>query len=115
MEKTEYSPKEVNQMKWQVYRQLPLLEQNILVLYQEVKENGIPWEENRQAELVTIADVLCNCALLFAVPSKLQDKCGQIRKELERNLRETEEQGAILENLFETMQLLEEYIGQRAK
>lgn len=115
MENTTYSKQEINQMKWQVYGQLPQLQQRILVLYQEVKENGIPWEETVQAELVTFADILCNCALLFAMPSKLQEKCGQIRKTLERNLWGTDEQGAILENLFEAIELLEEYIGQRAK
>lgn len=115
MEKTEYSPKEVNQMKWQVYGQLPQLKQNILILYQEVKENGIPWEENVQAELRTIADVLCNCTVLFAMPSELREKCGEIRKVLEKNLQGTKEQGAVLENLFEAIELLEEYIGQKAK
>lgn len=115
MEKTEYSPKEVNQMKWQVYGQLQQLKQNILVLYQELEESGTLWEENVQAELQTIADVLCSCTVLFAMPSKLREKCEKIRKGLERNLQGTKEQGAVLENLFEAIELLEEYIGKRAK
>ena len=73
MENMKYSQREINQMKWQVYGQLPQLQQSILVLYQEVKESGIPWEEKVQAELVTMADVLCNCTVLFEMPSELQD------------------------------------------
>lgn len=115
MVNTEYSKQEINQMKWQVYGQFPQLQQRILVLYQEVKENGIPWEETVQAELGTIADILCNCTVLFAMPFGLQEKCRQIKKALERTLRGTDEQGAILEKLFEAIDLLEEYIGQRAK
>lgn len=115
MAKTEYSSQEINQMKWQVYNQLLQLKQRVLVLYRDVAENDIPWTEGVREELQTIASVLCSSAVLFAVPSALQEKCRQVQKALEKDLQEAGKQKEALENLFEAMELLEEYIGQRAK
>ncbi|MCM1215147.1 MAG: GT-D fold domain-containing glycosyltransferase [Lachnospiraceae bacterium] len=115
MEKTEYSSQEINQMKWQVYNQLLQLKQRVLVLYRDVAENDIPWTEGVREELETIASVLCSSGVLFAVPSALQEKCRQAQKVLEKDLQEAGKWKEVLESLFEAMELLEEYIGQRAK
>ncbi len=115
MEKTEFSKQEVNQMKWQVYRQLPVLKEKILAWYPDVKERGIPWTESTGREALTIASVLCNCVVLFAIQGELSEKCGQIKAALEKKTQDAGEQAALLETLFETIELLEGYIGQKAK
>ncbi len=115
MEKTEYSKQEVNQMKWQVYRQLPVFKQKILAWYPDVKERGIPWEKSTGTEVCTIAAILCDCTILFAMQGELSEKCRQIKAVSENKPLEAGEQAALLESLFEMIELLEEYIGKKAK
>lgn len=112
---TEYSPSEINQMKWQVYRQLAQLKQKILVWYRELSVNDSCWGMQEQEEAKTIAAVMRSCALLFAMPSAVMERCGQIERRLERKLQDAGQQGALLEEMFETLEGLEAYIGRRAK
>ncbi len=112
---TEYGEGEINQMKWQAYGQLARLKQKILMLYQEVTESKRPWGEAAQAEIETMAAFFQTCAGLFAVPSALREKCRRIERALLKKPHNAERQGALLEEMFEIHELLEAYIGSRAK
>lgn len=115
MGELECSREELNQMKWTIYKQFPGLMQGLAVLYQELKENEKFWGETAEAEVRTVVNILCNCAVLFALPAQLEEKCGQIRDIVATMGQEESEKFPVLEEMYKVMEELMAYIGSKAK
>lgn len=115
MEHMEYSHREWNQIKWQVYGQLAQWKEQILLLYRDIEEKGVPMGERSRAEIKTVAEEMCSCTVLFAMPAALQKQCVELQQEVEKNLPEEENYPRLLEALFETWERLAAYIEKKAK
>lgn len=111
----QYSKEEVNQLKWQVYRQLPLLQQKISLLYQDLTEKGSQWDDGIWGELLIAANILCNCNVLFKLKPHLSERCEQLRNAIESKESGERQRMQLLMNLYDALEKIEDFIGQKIK
>lgn len=115
MENAEWDWEQINQVKWRAFKNLLNIKKKILLMYRDIKEKAVIWKMSEWTEVAGIAKALCKYAFLFQMSSELQEKCAGFREILGRKETQNREPSEILENTFEIIELLEEYIGQRAK
>lgn len=104
--------KELNQGKWQIYNKLPYLKQRISTLYQEIADENIPYQNNIYKEVEGIRSALNSCSTLFEVPRQMRAKYDQIK---ENAVEGRAEAASVLIDMFEAVEELEVYIGEKAK
>lgn len=112
MGETGVNRKELNQIKMELYRQLPSLKQWVCVLYQELTENGAPWEDGIWVELANIAEVLRGGISMFAIPEQTRDEVREIQDAVEHK---TAERESLLLSMFGAMDEMQNIIGKQAK
>lgn len=112
MVETGVSRQELNQVRMELYRQLPSLKQWVCVLYQELTEKGVPWEDGVWIELVNITEVLRGGISMFAIPEQTRAEAGRIRDAVEHKTAEREN---LLCSLFGVLDEMETLIGNEAK
>ncbi len=111
----ESNSEQINQMKWQIYRQLPHLKQRVAVIYQNLVNEDKTWNENIRAELQTVANALCDCAVLFQLSPRIEKRCGQIKASAAGQNQEDTGKAALLADMFEALEELEGCIETKAK
>lgn len=112
MVETGVSRQELNQVRMELYRQLPSLKQWVCVLYQELTEKGVPWEDGTWIELANITEVLRGGISMFAIPEQTRVEAGRIRDAVEHKTAEREN---LLCSLFGVLDEMETFIGNEAK
>lgn len=115
MGEIECSQAELNQMRWQMYRQFPPLKQRVSILYEDLLDRNVLWTDNIWAELQTISDALYSCTVLFELLPQMVARYEVIRCAVAARKTEIAERERILINMFDLMDNLEEYIGTKAK
>ena len=111
----ENNSEQINQMRWQIYRQLPYLKQKVSLIYQNLINESKPWDENIWAELQTMANALCDCVILFQLSPQIEKRCGQIRASAGMQDQESTGRTRLLTDMFETLEELEGCIEPRVK
>lgn len=109
------SGEEVNQMRWQIYRQIPYLRQRVSAIFQELTDEGWMWNGEVQEELRITANALCDCTILFNLPSRLEIRCTGIREAVEKQGTETVAVSSFLTEVSAVLGEVERYIAARAK
>lgn len=112
MGETGVNRRELNQIKMELYRQLPFLKQWISALFQELTENGAPWEDGTWVELAKIVEVLRGGISMFAIPEQTRDEVQGIQDAVEHK---TAERESLLLSMFGAMDEMEDIIGKQAK
>ena len=111
----ENNSEQINQMKWQIYRQLPYLKQKASMIYQNLINEDKPWDENIQTELQTMANAMCDCVILFRLSPQMEKRCGQIRASVGMQDQENTGRARLLTDMFEALEELEGCIEPKAK
>ena len=111
----ENNSEQINQMKWQIYRQLSYLKQKVSIIYQNLINENKPWDENIQIELQTMANALCDCVILFQLSPQIEKRCGQIRASVGMQDQESARRARLLTDMFEALEELESCIEPKAK
>lgn len=112
MGETDVNRRELNQIKMELYRQLPHLKQWIGALYQELTENGAPWGDGTWVELANIAEVLRGGISMFTVPEQMRAEVQRIQDAVKHK---TAEREPLLLSLFGAMDEMEAIIGEHVK
>lgn len=107
-----YSKEELNQMKWQLYDQLPYVKRQVAQLYQELMENGEPWAENIWSRVVNFAEMIQGGMLLFDISQQIKEKGDWVQNRAEGRTGEREQ---LLADMYEVLDEMERYMGVRAK
>ena len=106
---------QVNQMKWQIYRQLPYLKQKVSLIHQNLINESRLWDENIWAELQTMANALYDCVVLFKLSPQIEKRCGQIKASVGMQDQEGAGRVRLLTDMFEVLEELECSIEPKAK
>lgn len=112
MGETGVNRRELNQIKMELYRQLPFLKQWISALYQELTENSALWEDGIWVELANIVEVLRGGISMFVIPEQTRDEVWGIQDTVEHK---TAERESLLLSVFGARDEMENIIGKQAK
>ena len=113
MGKSESSEEERNHIKWRIYRQIPILKRRVLVLYEELSEKSAPWTDRIWAEVKAEIEALYKFADVFDVLGQIHERREKIDNIVSSE--ESTQREILLMYLFELMEYMENYIGERAK
>lgn len=103
---------DINQKKWQIYKKLPYLKRKISILYQKINDSDLSCRDNIFEEIESMAAALSGCAALFEIPEHMKAKYERIKNNANGR---TIGGVSLLTDMFEAVEELEAYIGEKAK
>lgn len=115
MGKIEYSQEDINQLKWQIYKQLPYLKQRVSVLYRDLDKEDMLWGDNIWTELKSIVDALHGCIILFNPSQQMAEEYEKVKNAVSAEAAPNMKREELLLNMFGLMENFENYISKKIK